>query len=263
MRKRLTKQLIVVGILASVFLGMGSLVWVATRPPPPTPTPSAPSYAPLEVRGVRILSAGDGYADLYALVRNPNASAGIRSVDFSFTLRGGGAALDTITGNTFFLPGQEKPLVLAHQVVPTGVTAADLTFGTPEWVPVSAGFREPSLVPVSREVHIREGVPATYELKGLLANQSSLDYLRVDVTGVGYDERGEVVGVGKTFLGSLLSGERREFLMLWPLPAGSVVREARIFAEVNVFSASAIQPKGGVSGLEPLPTPSPSASPFQ
>lgn len=255
MRRRLRKQITVLAVLAAFFGAVGTLVGVSIYEPPPPPPPPPPQFEALLVRATHLFRGGLGLADLVALVRNPNAGAGIREVPYVFTVRAGDRGVAEISGTTYLLPGQEKPVVALNVPVPEEADRVELRFGAAVWVPVAPSFRGPSLVPVSRVHRVLDGARPRYEVKGVLANQSDLDYLTVDVTALGLDANGAVLGVGKTLLGSLLSLERREYTVSWPLPLGAVVSEVRVYPEVNVFSPSAVQPRTGVPGGEARPMP--------
>lgn len=235
-RRRLRKQITILAILTAVLFGIGTAVFVIVYEPPPPPPPPLPTYASLVVRSVTLIRTAHGSADLLALVANPNAGAGVRDVPFTFEIRSGGVLLASVPGRTFFLPGQEKPLVALGVLVPKEASEVAVTFGSPVWSPVSPGFRGPALVPVNRTAKILDGASPAYEVKGVLANESDLDFQVVEVTALGLTAKQEVLGVGHTFIGSLRSRERREFTVSWPLPAGEVVSEVRVYPGVNVFS---------------------------
>ncbi|TSC63837.1 MAG: Uncharacterized protein G01um1014106_368 [Parcubacteria group bacterium Gr01-1014_106] len=258
MRRRLRKQITIATIFFGILGALGVLIGILIYEPPPPPPPPAPSFAALVVNRAGLLRQdAPDRADLYAVVRNPNANAGLRSIGYTFEVKAGSQTVAQIPGRAYVLPGQEKLLVLLNTAVPPEGTDAAIRFQSPEWVPVDASFRAPSFVPVSRTASVREGNPSTYVVKSVLANESTLDYLRVEVTVLGLDANGTVTGLGQTAIGSLRSGERREFTVSWPLPPGRNVAEVRIVPEVNVFSGAAIQPRPGISGLEPRPTSTP------
>lgn len=258
MRRRLRKQLTIVVVFFGLLGALGALTGVLVYEPPPPPPPPPPSFASLVVHRAGLLRQDvPDRADLYAIVRNPNAHAGLRSLGYTFEVKAGTQTVARIPGQTYVLPGQEKLLVMLHRAVPAEGTDVTIQFQTSDWVPVDAGFRAPSFVPVSRTATVRAGTPPSYVVKSVLANESSLDYLRVEVTVLGLDADGSVSGLGQTSIGSLRSGERREFTVSWPLPPGRNVTEVRIVPEVNVFSGAAIQPRPGISGLEPRPTSTP------
>lgn len=257
-RRRLRKQFAIVAVLFGLLGVLGAFIGVLVYEPPPPPPPPSPSFAALVVNRAGLLRQdAPDRADLYAVVRNPNANAGLRSIGYTFDVKAGGRSIAQIPGRTYVLPGQEKLLVILNQAVPAEGREVTIQFQTPDWVPVDTGFRAPSFVPVSRTATVREGTPPSYVVKSVLANESSLDYLRVEVTVLGLDADGSVSGFGQTSIGSLRSGERREFTVSWPLPPGRNVTEVRIVPEVNVFSGAAIQPRPGISGLEPRPTGTP------
>lgn len=268
MRRRLRKQLAVLAVLAAFFGGIFAIVGVIVVEPPPPSPPPPPTYDDLAVVSTALFRSGPHRADLLAIVRNPNADAGVRKVPYTFDVRSGDRTVASIRGETFFLPGQEKPVAAIHAAVPPEGTAVVVRFGSPEWVSVKSDFRPPSLIVVSRSGVVREtgedptslprnaaGPDASYEVKGVLANESELDFLTVEVTALGVGEDGDLLGVGQTFVGSLLALERREFTVSWPLLRGRVVARTREYPEVNVFSLSAIQLRTGVPGEGPGPTP--------
>lgn len=250
----------IVAILATVLGSLSALVAVLTYDPPPPPAPPPPTFAALVTSEVQLLRSDSDRADLFAFVKNPNANAGLREVAYTFAVQARGHVVEEFSGSTFFLPGQEKPVVLLSRQVPSDATEVTLRFAAPMWVSVAEDFRGPALVPVSREARVRTDPVPSYEVKGVVANESSLDFLRVEVTALGFDTAGGLVGVGKTFVGSLLSGERREYTLSWPLPPGRTVSEVRVVPEVNIFSPAAVQPRAGTSRLEVV-TPVPSGAP--
>lgn len=250
MLRRLRKQLTVLAVIGSFFVAMFGLIVLIVYEPPPPPPPPPPTYQPLAVLSTGFFRAGPESADLYAIVRNPNANAGVRRVEYTFEARAGGAVIASQPGETFFMPGQEKPIVVIHAPVGGEMTDVALRFSSPEWVAVGPDFRVPSLIRVGERRLIREGPPALFEVKGVLANESGLDYLLVDVTAVGLGASGKILGVGRTFVGSLLSRERREYTVSWPLPAGAIISEVRVYPEVNVFSPKAVEPPRRAPGVE-------------
>lgn len=258
MRRRLRKQITVVAVVATALVGLLALITLVLYEPPLPPPPPPPTFEPLVVREVRVLRSDTDRLDLFALVKNPNANAGVREVDYTFELRSGDQLAASIPGKTFFLPGQEKPIIEVNRAIAADGRDLTVRFGEPVWVSVASDFRAPALVPVARESRIRPGEPELYEVKGVLANESSLDYLRVEVSALGLDADGELLGAGRTFVGSLLAGERREFTLSWPIPRGGSVSQVRVFPEVNVFSPAAVQLREGTGGLEPRPGVPPS-----
>lgn len=233
--------------------GVGSLVVWATRESPPAPTPTPRAAKPLEVASTAVLPTADGHADIIGLVKNPNGDAGASRVRYQFTIRVEGSAVRTIDGETYILPGRQKYVAAFNEEVPPGPASAELTVEQPAWTFVGSDFRNPALVLVNRSQRVLPGNPDIFEMKGLLANEGDVDYLRVEVTAVGLDARGEIVGIGYTFLGSLLALERREFTAQWPLPKGTEVTQILVLPDVNIFRADAVQQRQGTLDIRDAP----------
>lgn len=251
--RRLRKQVTVILVLLMVFGGIAgliSLVSVLSEEPPPPPPPPPPTYEPLRAVSTAIFRVTAGRADLFALVRNPNAGAGARSVEYAFEVQSGGALSARVPGEAFFLPGQEKPLLALNVPAPPPGSALTVRFGDPDWAPVSPGFQSPSFATVSRSTRILDGPTPLYEVKGVLANESDLDYLVVEVSALGLAGDGSIVGAGKTFVGSLRAKERREYTVSWPLPPGRAVATVRVYPDVNLFSPLAVQPRAGTTDID-------------
>lgn len=253
MRRRFRKQVTILAIVGGFFAAVGVGIWALVYEPPPPPPPPPPVYEALQALETRIFRTDGTRADLYAMVRNPNASVGVKNVPYTFTFLALGAPVGSVQGQAFFLPGQEKPVVAINVEVPDAVEDIRLTVGEPEWVPTDGTFRGPSLLVVTRQGAVKTGRPTLYQVKGVLANESTQDYFTVGVTALGYEANGTLLGVGRTFVGSLKSQDRREFTVSWPLPPGATVSFTREFPEVNVFSPSAVEIRAGVPGREPAP----------
>lgn len=254
MRRRLRKQLAILAVIVAFFGGIFVVVFAVVYEPPAPPPPPPPTYADLTVVSTALFRSAPDRADILAVVKNPNANAGVRDVRYTLEVRSSGAVVTEVSGNAFFLPGQEKPIVSIEASVPIQGTEVSIRFGVPAWMPVTSDFRPPSLIVVSRQGKFRDGGSPVYEVKGVLANESGLDFLAVEMTSLGVDADGEVIGVGRTFIGSLRALERREFTVSWPLSAGRSVSRTREYPEVNVFSPAAVQPRVGLPGQEPRPT---------
>jgi hypothetical protein len=70
---------------------------------------------------------------------------------------------------------------------------------------------------------------------GIVTNNSTFDWEKVEVASVALNANGNIVGVGKTFVGKLLVGEQREFTLQWPRPDSATVRVIAI-ATTNIYS---------------------------
>jgi len=254
LKHRTFKQIVIATIFFGFWSSLGALIFWLNYEPAPDGPGSGKEAQPLEVVDAKIIATSQGKADILGVIRNPNADAGASDVKFQLIVSNGGQVLQTIPGSTFILPNDEKYVMALNRDVPAG-SSVKLELKNPKWAFVDSTFRPPTLVVVNKPTRIIPGaVMDTFELKGLLANQSNVDYQKVQVGVVGLDAEGNVVGTGETFMGSLKSLERREFTVQWPLQKGKQVVTLKIHPEVNVFLSDAIQVREGL-GQNPIDIP--------
>jgi len=255
LRHRTKKQIIVAIVFFGFWGGLTTLIVWALKPPPAAPTPTPRPVIALEAKGAVILRLPNGRADLVGRILNKNASAGSGDIRYAFVLRTGSDVVRTIQGRSYILPGREKVVVALDQDIPPEIQTAELTVEQPQWTFVSPGFMPPSIVLVDQTRRELPGPPPIFEVKGLLANQSDVDYTRAEVVTLGRDAGGEVVGVSQSFVGSLLARERREFTAQWPSRPNRPVVNIDVLSDVNVFRADAVQQRQGDLQLRDIPRP--------
>ena len=255
LKHRTIKQ-IVIGCIFFGFWGSlaGLIFWLTYTPPAALPPPPKTAL-PLQVVATKIIATTPGKGDLVGTLRNPNPNAGAVRFKYKFTIAAANQNPQVVTGESFVLPSDQKYLVAFNNDIPAGATAS-LEVSNPEWVFVDSGFAPPEIVLINKPTNIISGPTIdTFQLKGLLANQSNVDYTRVEVTVVGLDAQGQMIGVSKTFMGSFLSAERREFTAQWPLNKGVIVSDLKVVPEVNVFLSDAIQQRQGIQDIRDLQNP--------
>lgn len=263
-RHRTVKQIIIALIVGSVIGGIATLVVIITRKPPPAPTATPPSVRALEAGSTTIIRHSRGKGDVVGVLKNPNGNAGAVKVKYELVLREKETVLRAIRGETYVLPGRQKYVTALNEDIPTESVSAVLRVEQPEWTFVGDDFVAPSIVLIDRKTQVISGIPATYEVKGLLKNQADVDFLKVEVTVLGLNARDEIVGISNTFAGSLRALESREFTAQWPLPSGEAVQSLQVLPDVNVFSADAVERREGSltnrdlpSGADKSPRPKP------
>lgn len=252
LRHRTKKQIIIASCFFAFWIVLIALVVASRRAASPLPTPTPRLAQPLVVRSAKVIATGPGTGDIVGLLENPNADAGALRVKYRFAIRHPSGEPSAVDGETFILPGKQK-YVAAFTTLVDPTSAVDLTVEQPDWTFVGPGFYEPSLVLVDRSQRLVPGPVPTYEVRGRIVNRSDVDYLRVEVTTVGFDVSGQVVGISTTFLGSLRALEQRDFLAQWFLPPGAAVADVRVFPDVNVFRADAVQQREGSTDLRDVP----------
>lgn len=251
-KHRTVKQIVIASIFFGFWIALGSFGFWVNYTPPPAPTPTPKQVQALQVVSAKIISTAQGKGDLVGVIRNPNPNAGAVRFRYKFTISVANQNPQVVTGESFILPSDQKYLTAFNNDIPAGATAT-LEVSSPEWVFVDSSFTRPEIVLINKPTNIISGSTIdTFQLKGLLSNQSNVDYARVEVTVIGTDARGEMIGASKTFMGSFLSAERREFTAQWPLQKGETVTDLKVVPEVNVFLPDAIQRRQGIQDIRDL-----------
>lgn len=238
-QRRLIKQTAYAGgCLTFVFLALVVLVIVlfpdnTSRPTPPVPTPE---FQAIVVEQVDVIPHGST-ADLVARLRNPNPRAGIRDLPVDFILTdSAGTELARHSEMSYILPGSIQYVIALNVPLPAGFTGATASL-PPEPVLTSLPpeLTLPTFTTFLRQQTTRTLGDATIdEQRGVVVNDSTFDFHRVEVAVVALNGGGHVVGTGKTLLGTLTVGEQREFVVQWP-SADQPITRVLILATTNIF----------------------------
>ncbi len=253
MKHRTVKQITVAAVFFGFWFALGGLITWSAWPEPPAPTPTPRPVKELQAVSASFVRTSAKRADLWGVVLNPNSDAGARKLRFSFVLNEGAENEKTIPGESFILPGSRKYVVALDTDVSEDDFKVALKVEQPAWTFVPSDFSQPSLIVVSERSQVLKRGYDLFEYKGDLKNQSDLDYLKTEVVTVGFDGSGKVIGVHKTFLGSLRSLEVREFTAQWPILSGQEVKDVQAFPDVNVFEPDAVQRRQGTVEERDIP----------
>lgn len=209
--------------------------------------------APLPVRESIVVESVDaivheGTVDIVARIRNPNPRAGVPDYTVTFVLLDNeGKEIETISEETYLLPGSLKYLAVLDIAISGNLDRvrvdqpADPVF-------VDSGQSMPTFNSFIRGRTIKNiGTRRVEVQKGIVTNTGNLGFRHVDVSGVAFDAQGNVVGVGKTFIGELQAGEQREFTIQWPKPFADTTKVI-ILPDTNIYSKDNILPITGDPG---------------
>jgi len=190
----------------------------------------------------------EGTVDIVALVRNPNPKAGVPDYTLVFVLLDvEGNEIETISEQTYLLPGSLKYVSVLDVAISKKLDKvrvdqpADPIFvDSKQFIPTFNSFlRTRSIRNVgNRRVEIQ---------KGIVTNTSDLGFRYVDVSGVAFDSKDNVVGVSKTFLGEVQAGEQREFTLQWPQPFVGTVKVI-VLPDTNIYRKDNVLPVTGDPG---------------
>lgn len=208
----------------------------------------APEYAPIIIENIVALphiepvGQNGKTVDVVVRIRNTNPNAGIVRYPVTFTLYdSAGTVINAVTQQEYVLPGGIQYIAGLDIPVPPGSTYGRVEVTTPknpEFITIPDNAPNPQFALFLRERTLQSSGSFPQEHQtGIVTNNSSFDWQKVQVTAVALDNNGQVIGVGKTFVGKLLTGEQREFTLVWPRPNSATNRVIAI-ATTDMFSDS-------------------------
>lgn len=178
--------------------------------------------------------------DVVARLKNENSRAGTGSYPVTFTVHdSGGEVIGRVTQDAYVLPGGLQYLVALDIPIPSNKTVGKVDATTPATItltPLADIARLPDFSVFLRDrKKVMSGSYPYEQQTGVVTNNSTFDWEKVEVTGVALDAKGNIIAVGKTFVGKLLIGEQREFTLDWPFPDDATARVIAI-ATTNIYS---------------------------
>ena len=189
-------------------------------------------------------SSTTGEYDFYGIVSNPNMAQG--SDDFSYRIvleDASGAVLGEKSGDSYILPGEEKYIIENNILANGAPTKAELVISNPHWIEFYEYYKKPELNIVNLSYNeITSGV-GYYEVKGLLENKSPFDFNVLKVKIIVKDFSGKIIALNSTAMGTVLSGEDRDFRVFWPGRFAGEVGNVETQIEVNVFKSDSFAQK--------------------
>lgn len=233
--KRRLKQLIYLGIFVGFWCGVGIAVWQLALKPTPSCLdnrqnqgeegvdcggPCArfcidPNLAPVSVVGTpRTFNPSPDLVVIVVTLRNPNPRFAAPQVPYTITTYGEQGKSVTDEGTSYIYAGETKQLIVIRPSVGIGrATSAQLTLGSPVWIPASRWERPTMRIQdASVVVGERDGV----RVRGMVANDDAGEVGSVTVQAVFVDGRGEPLGASQTVVGSLAAGETAPFSIAHP-----------------------------------------------
>lgn len=190
----------------------------------------------------------EGTVDVVARVRNPNPRAGIPEYTVTFVLLDTeGNEIKSISENTYLLPGSLKYVAVLDIAISAELDRvrvdqpADPIFvDSTQSIPTFNSFlRGRTIKNVNkRRIEVQ---------KGIVTNTGNLGFRRVDISGVAFNAHEKVIGIGKTFIGELQTGEQREFTMQWPKPFSNTTKVI-VLPDTNIYKKDNMLPITGDPG---------------
>ncbi len=232
-----------------VVIGIGTLIalpWLRGNAPGLLTTNTGSSYVPIVLENVIIIphivkpGPKGKTIDVVVRLKNENSRAGTGSYPVVFTIKDSAEGIIAkFTQDAYVLPGGLQYLVALDVPIPSDKTLGGVDVAPPASIvltPLPDNARLPDFSVFLRDR--KKFMTGSYPLEqqtGIVTNNSTFDWEKVEVTGIAFNSNGAIIGVGKTFVGKLLISEQREFTLQWPFPDDQTARVLAI-AATNIYS---------------------------
>lgn len=185
---------------------------------------------------VAFVPGGNGKYDVLGKVYNPNDVEGASSFAYTVVLKdSAGTVLTTRSGRSYILP-QENKYILELSLA-TAVAPATVAFSVEsvEWARFS-GYQEKPAVNIYQKSYsaISSGV-GFGEARGLISNESPYDFRTIVVKVVLRDTGGSPRAFNSTEIRTVLSGEERDFRLVWPNAFPGTVEKVEMEVDADVY----------------------------
>jgi hypothetical protein len=249
MSVRRTMKRAIYGVLyALLFLGFAALVIMPLLPEkaPVVVQVTQTPFIPVSVENIVVLphTTNPGpfgkTIDVVARIKNENVRAGTGDYPVTLVVKDAtGAVISSVDQAAYVLPGGVQYLAFLSVPIPSDKEFKTVEIQTPkntELTQLPDAARLPDFSVFLRDkTQVQVGTQRFEQQTGIVTNNSTFDWEKVEVTSVALDTNGNIVGIGKTFVGKLLLGEQREFTLAWPVPNTASSRVVAI-ATTNIYS---------------------------
>ncbi len=194
-----------------------------------------PKPRPIEVIQFNKISLGNGSADFWAEIRNPNDDFGVKQLGYTFVLQNNDGSIERRSGNTFILPGDKKRYILLLNISDDYTIQTLELSDNLEWTQLSR-FDLPELTIRNVRLGVSEKVGSAFTAFGILTNNSTVNLKNVQIIAILENDQGEIIGVNETLVRDVLKTESRDFEMIWDTPiSGASTANTTIYPQSNIL----------------------------
>src|SRR3989338_327450 len=200
-----------------VVIGMFTLIVLPFLPDTAQirPADTVSTYVPVALENVVVIPhiAKPGpkgkTIDIVARLKNANPRAGTGSYPVVFTVKDStNEVITRFTQDAYVLPGGLQYLVALDVPIPSNTTLGGVDVQPPTAItltPLPDNARLPDFSVFLRDrKQVMSGAYPMEQQTGVVTNNSTFDWEKVEVTGIAFDSKGNIIAVGKTFEGKLL-----------------------------------------------------------
>lgn len=195
-----------------------------------------PELENMEIQESAIVYGGPGHYDVLAKLYNPNFEYGARSFAYTFTIKDeSGSVLAERNGYGFILPRENKYIIetqLASEALPKKIS---FEVKDVQWYKLEDYKEKPTISIRNQQYNQVSSGPFFSEAKGLLINESPYDFQSVIIKVVLRDQENKPIALNSTEMRTVVSGERRDFRLVWPTAFPSEFGSMEAEAEADVY----------------------------
>lgn len=181
---------------------------------------------------------GEGIYSLAAKIRNRNNNYGSPKFDYVFDAKdSNGATLKEVPGTSFVSPGQTRYIIDTNISLPDGAATVEFRIvgGKITWRKTPIRLNPVDFTVYAKNFTVLNNFQFYAEASGVIRNETSYDFRRVEVGVFLYNSRSEVIAVAKTVLDDLVSGKDREFKVFWPKRFDGTYSMMDVIPQTNFF----------------------------
>lgn len=256
-QSRTKKRTVIASVYGAIFLLTVFVVWSAVRPDPTCfdgkrnqnetgvdcggvcsqECAVVPQAKGLEIGETAVVQTGVDSFEAFFSVRNPNARYGSPRAMYTVEyLSSSGEVVESISGSTFLVPGEDRNIVLSPVFSSVPIADMAVTFDDIEWVEFS-GFTIPELQVSRKRFEAISGGAGFAQVYALVSNNSPFDFQTIFVTVVVRGEDGTPLAFHKTDLNTVNASEQRDFELTWPAEFPGDVGQVDIEARADVYDS--------------------------
>ena len=184
---------------------------------------------------VKAFPIKQGIYDLAAYIDNLNPNYGSGNLSYEFFLYD---ASDNVIiskkGVTFILPGKPAYVIEPYITTQQSVSRVKLVLSQPKWEKLE-GFEQDLFFIKDKKYSLLDKSVGYSQVSGIVKNNSSFDFDRVNVDVIILNSQNQPIGVNKTEIRTLVAGEERYFTSQWFTEIKGDVVSEEVMAETNAF----------------------------
>lgn len=234
--QRRIKQTVIASIYFIILSAIFFLIVIIIFPAKPVVVEDKILVQSLQVVKSGKIDLGNGKADFWVEISNPNDDYGVAKLDYSFIFKDSNGQEIVRKGDTFILPGDKKRYVLLLDVLSEYEFQEFDIVKDPEWSRLSKSSL-PELVIRNISLGISTKVGNDFTVFGILTNASPINLKNIQIISIIEDDNSNIIGVNETLIRDVKTTESRDFEMIWQEELSNATKDnTKIYAQSNVLS---------------------------